>query len=542
MSIHLAIFGKPRYLGLLNIEAPFPSKGTWLVVETMRGSELALLGGPLSDEQEARYRASCNDDASDGQVKGGEPILQEISLVRTALDEDLAAAELEREEENEVLIRARKLLRNHNLSMKLVDVEYLLDKKKLFFYFTSEQRVDFRAYVRDLAKEFKTRIELRQIGVRDEAKTVKGIAPCGRECCCSHWLHRFTPICIKMVKEQNLALNPTKISGICGRLMCCMSYEHTSYSSLWKTLPNPGAKIRTPAGNYIVEGVELSSNSVRVRRPDGGSLLIVIEDFPRFKETVLEGKEWEDSSRTPRDFSSAKSLFDSPASKGTRSFSDDSSRTPRKRAAESGGHEKVQEQGSLAKEKKTEGKPAVSGTEKNKREKEKKLQEGLLAPEEVAKPAKKKRRRKKPSASGDNKTTPVGTQQPRQQERGDGKQTESKYSEEASSGGRPSRKNASPELNQSNLSAEKTDGAPHSPENTTAPSARRSSSSRRRRSGKGGGNRDTHEQNKSPEQKTEGSESKNASSGGAQQKRQKNKPHPRPKEESGESRKEKGPE
>ncbi len=536
MSIHLAIFGKPRYLGLLDIETPFPPRGTWLVVETMRGSELALLGGPLSNEQEARYRASCNDDASDGQVKGGEPILQEISLVRTALDEDLAAAELERKEENEVLVRARTLLRSHNLSMKLVDVEYLLDKKKLFFYFTSEQRVDFRAYVRDLAKEFKTRIELRQIGVRDEAKTVKGIAPCGRECCCSHWLHKFTPICIKMVKEQNLALNPTKISGICGRLMCCMSYEHTSYSRLWKTLPNPGSKIRTPAGNYIVEGVELSSDSVRVRRPDGGSILIVIEDFPRFKETVLEGKEWEDPSRTLRDFSSAKSLFDSTAAKTTRTFPDDSSRSSRKRAADSGGREKGQEQSPLAKDKKTE----TPGAEKNRREKEKKLPEGVRGPEEAAKPAKKKRRRKKPSTSADIKNPQEGVQQTPQQERGDKKPVEVKKHEDSSQRDRTSPKTASTEKSQTSLPTEKSDGAPLSSDKNGENPGKRSSNSRRRRSGKGGGSKEPNEKRNTPDQRTEGSESKNASSGAAPQKRHKNKAHTRPKEEFGEHSKETG--
>ncbi|MDI9370085.1 MAG: regulatory iron-sulfur-containing complex subunit RicT [Synergistota bacterium] len=283
---------------MLDIKAPpFPSKGSRLVVETMRGTEMAVLGGSLSTEQEVRYRASCSDNSPDGQLKGGEPSLQEITLARPASEEDLLTASKARAEEGEVLVTARALLRNHNLSMKLVDVEYLLDRKKLFFYFTSEQRVDFRAYVRDLAKEFKTRIELRQIGVRDEAKTVKGIAPCGLECCCSQWLHKFTPICIKMVKEQNLALNPTKISGICGRLMCCMSYEHDAYGALWKNLPNPGAKIRTPNGNYVVDGVELTSNSVRIRRPEGGSIQVAVEDFPSFKETVLDGREWEVPSR-----------------------------------------------------------------------------------------------------------------------------------------------------------------------------------------------------------------------------------------------------
>ncbi len=294
MSICLAIFGKPRYLGLMNAEEPIPPRGTWIAVETMRGTEMALMGGILTEEQEERYRSSCSDDSSDGQVKGGEPALQEITFLRPAGGEDHQAAAEARGEENEILLRARALLRNHKISMKLVDVEFLLDRKKLFFYFTSEQRVDFRAYVRDLAKEFKTRIELRQIGVRDEAKTVKGLAPCGQRCCCSYWLHRFSPICIKMVKEQNLALNPTKISGICGRLMCCMSFEHHMYGALWKPLPNPGSKIRTNSGTYMIDGVDLSAESVRVRCPDGRTILVKTGDFPRFRDTVTEGKPWEE--------------------------------------------------------------------------------------------------------------------------------------------------------------------------------------------------------------------------------------------------------
>lgn len=294
MSMYLTIFGKPRYLGLMNCDVQDLVRGEWIVVETMRGHELALLGGALSTEQEQRYRISCRDDSSDGHIKGGEPTLQEVAFVRKSGAEDYREAEKCREEENAVLLSARNLLREHDLPMKLVDVEFILDKKKLFFYFTSEQRVDFRAYVRDLAKEFKTRIELRQIGVRDEAKTIRGLGPCGEVCCCSYWLHRFTPICIKMVKEQNLALNPTKISGICGRLMCCMSFEHTLYGRLWKSLPNPGSKIRSPDGVYLLDGMDLSAEAVRIRCPGGKSILVRIEDFARFKETVLEGKPWED--------------------------------------------------------------------------------------------------------------------------------------------------------------------------------------------------------------------------------------------------------
>ena len=293
MSIYLTIFGKPRYLGLVEIETPSPERGSRIVAETMRGLELAVVGGPLSLEQEDRYRNTCTEDPSEGQPKGGEPMLQNITFVRMVTVEDLEIDRNQRVEEELVLIKAREILSQHDLPMKLVDVEYLLDRKKLFFYFTSEQRVDFRAYVRDLAREFKTRIELRQIGVRDEAKTVRGLGPCGKECCCGYWLHKFDPICIKMVKEQNLALNPTKISGICGRLMCCMAYEHETYGSIWKDLPNPGSKIKTPTGNYVILGVDLQHEAFRAKTPEGTEILVLARNFEAFKETVMRGEVWD---------------------------------------------------------------------------------------------------------------------------------------------------------------------------------------------------------------------------------------------------------
>lgn len=144
------------------------------------------------ESREERYRSSCLEESDEGQPKGGEPTLQNVVFKSRASSEDLNIRSLALDEEQHVLINAKGDSEGAHPSMKLVDVEYLLDRKKLFFYFTSEQRVDFRAYVRDLAREFKTRIELRQIGARDEAKSVKGISPCGRECCCSYWLHRFT--------------------------------------------------------------------------------------------------------------------------------------------------------------------------------------------------------------------------------------------------------------------------------------------------------------------------------------------------------------
>jgi len=288
------IFGKPRYLGIVEITDLVPEKGSKIIVDTMRGTEMAVVAGPITEVQEEKFRTACTIEPQEGQAKGGEPLLQNVTFNSLPAREDLEATEEQRMEEKEVLIRSRALLREHKLPMKLVDVEFLLDRKKLFFYFTSDQRVDFRAYVRDLAREFKTRIELRQIGVRDEAKAVKGLGPCGLPCCCSYWLHSFTPICIRMVKEQNLALNPTKISGICGRLMCCMSYEHEIYRDIWDSLPNPGVKIKSPKGNFILSGVDLSRNCAKIRSPEGAELNIPLNNFDTFRTRVMQGEDWED--------------------------------------------------------------------------------------------------------------------------------------------------------------------------------------------------------------------------------------------------------
>jgi cell fate regulator YaaT (PSP1 superfamily) len=274
-------------------DPPDPKAGQWIMVKTVRGLEMGLLGGALSQEQEAKYRASCLDEPGEEQTRGPEPMLQEVEFVQSVGEEQMQEYLLRHSDEEAVLVRARQLLKVHQLQMKLVDVEYTMDRRKLFFYFTSEQRIDFRAYVRDLAREFRIRIEMRQIGVRDEARTVRGISPCGRPCCCSYWLHRFTPINIRMVKEQNLALNPTKISGICGRLMCCMAYEHLTYNNLWKSLPSPGSKIRTAQGNFVLEGVDLQSETVLIRFPEGKEVSVAIAEFPNFRDVVMNGGTWE---------------------------------------------------------------------------------------------------------------------------------------------------------------------------------------------------------------------------------------------------------
>lgn len=336
MNRFLVIFGKPRYLGSLETtEGETRSKGDALIVETARGLESALVAGQISPEQEQVYRDSRSGE-SDGPARGGEPLLQDVSFVRSRTAEDEAELVMQRTEEDSILRKSRLILEGHNLAMKLVDVELLLDRKKLFFYFTAEQRVDFRAFVRDLAREFRTRIELRQIGIRDEAKVVKGISPCGLPCCCSYWLHRFMPICIKMVKEQNLALNPTKISGLCGRLMCCMSYEHDTYHDLWKNLPNPGSKIRTNSGTYILCGVDLAAESVRVLVPGGGDLLVPVGRFGEFKKTVTEGGTWEATEAFPN-----KDDLPTAVSSGSREDSGGEGRNSRRSRQQRGASKKL---------------------------------------------------------------------------------------------------------------------------------------------------------------------------------------------------------
>ncbi|MBF4693234.1 PSP1 domain-containing protein [Fusibacter ferrireducens] len=153
----------------------------------------------------------------------------------------------------------------HQLDMKLIDVEYTFDNNKVIFYFTADGRIDFRELVKDLAAIFRTRIELRQIGVRDESKMVKGLGPCGREICCGSWLGDFAPVSIKMAKDQNLSLNPVKISGLCGRLMCCLKYEYETYVQIRVGMPNRGDKVKTPDGSAYVVDTNILLEQVKVR-------------------------------------------------------------------------------------------------------------------------------------------------------------------------------------------------------------------------------------------------------------------------------------
>jgi len=309
---YLIVYGKPRFLGYLfsNREEPF-ERGTWIHAQTERGEELVLVIGKAKEESpsEEKEQKSVSREHR-GQHQNQENTIQKVDFIEKAREELLKEREDLEKDEAEILCTARKILRKHDLAMKLVDAEFLLGKKKLFLYFTSEDRVDFRSYVRDLAREFKTRIELRQIGIRDEARVVGGLASCGRQCCCSYWLHQFSPICIRMVKEQNLALNPTKISGICGRLMCCMSYEHFMYKDLWDHLPNPGTKIRGPEATYVLSGVDIVTESARIFGM-GREILVPIAKYKEFCSVIQEGKEWE----SDIDQSPSKKPFVPPSSK-----------------------------------------------------------------------------------------------------------------------------------------------------------------------------------------------------------------------------------
>ena len=186
-------------------------------------------------------------------------------LLRKATRDDYRRLEENARKEKEALKICEQKIAEHKLEMKLVDVEYTFDNSKILFYFTADGRVDFRALVKDLASVFRTRIELRQIGVRDESKMLGGLGVCGRPFCCSSFLGDFHPVSIKMAKEQGLSLSPTKISGTCGRLMCCLKYEQEAYSDLLKRTPKVGAIVKTPHGRGLVVETNLLTQTLKVK-------------------------------------------------------------------------------------------------------------------------------------------------------------------------------------------------------------------------------------------------------------------------------------
>jgi cell fate regulator YaaT (PSP1 superfamily) len=197
-------------------------------------------------------------------------------VIRKATPEDEAHVEQNVERAKEAEAIALEKIEKHGLDMKLVDVEYTFDNSKLIFYFTADGRVDFRELVKDLASIFRTRIELRQIGVRDEAKLLGGIGPCGRVTCCNIFLGDFDPVSIKMAKQQNLSLNPVKISGLCGRLMCCLRFESESYEDSNENYPDIGDSVVTPGGEGVVVGIFKPKGIVKVQMLENNDVL----EFP----------------------------------------------------------------------------------------------------------------------------------------------------------------------------------------------------------------------------------------------------------------------
>ena len=217
-----------------------------------------------------------------GEVLSGEEIILDKNIssksfkriIRPADKTDIEKIERNRQKAREAIKTCNKKITEHKLAMKLIDAELSFDCTKIIFYFSAEERVDFRELVKDLAKIFKARIELKQVGVRDEAKMFGGLGPCGRELCCSRFLKDFEPVTIKMAKDQNLPLNPTKISGVCGRLMCCLSYEHKCYKESAKGLPRMSQKVKTKDGLGKVIDVNYLKRIAVVELEDGRHIKI----------------------------------------------------------------------------------------------------------------------------------------------------------------------------------------------------------------------------------------------------------------------------
>ena len=245
-------------------------KGEMVVVETAKGLEYGEC---------VRGNHHVDDEA----------VIQPLRpVIRIATDADNRSAQASKEKEKEAFDYCREKIVEMGLEMKLVSVEYGFEGNKVLFFFTSDGRVDFRELVKDLAGKFRARIELRQIGVRDEAKMLGGLGVCGKQFCCSQFLHDFHPVSIKMAKTQGLSLNPTKISGTCGRLMCCLKYEEIAYEDLVKKAPKIGAFVETPSGKGSVINVNLLRGNAKIRLEDGNDTTLKTFTFDELD--VLGGK------------------------------------------------------------------------------------------------------------------------------------------------------------------------------------------------------------------------------------------------------------
>jgi len=249
----------------------FPlEKNQYVIVETARGIEYGKVVVPIK------------------QVEEYDVVLPLKHVVRLADERDRYQVDENQAESQHAFELGTAKIIEHTLEMKLVNVEYTFDRNKIIFYFTAEGRVDFRDLVKDLASVFRTRIELRQIGVRDEAKMLGGIGPCGRMLCCSTFLGDFEPVSIKMAKDQNLSLNPSKISGLCGRLMCCLKYENDEYEASKLLMPDMGARIATPEGKGKVIGINLLERVMQVEIAEQQRVLeYTLEEIQQYEQNQV---------------------------------------------------------------------------------------------------------------------------------------------------------------------------------------------------------------------------------------------------------------
>ncbi len=257
---------KPYYFSKGNFEF---KRGQGVVVETARGLEYGTVADP------------------EREIESPAQPLKPVLRIATEKDEETVKSNLAKRSEAMKIFKEKAAA--HSLEMKLIDCEFTFDGSKVVFYFSAEGRVDFRELVKDLAGVFHIRIELRQVGIRDETRILGGIAPCGRECCCAGCMPEFKKVGIKMAKTQGLSLNPGKISGLCGRLMCCLSYENDYYASVYKKMPKIGGSVGTPEGHGTVVTTNMLNLTARVKIEKDGSLFY--RDYPVSELTFRRGQD-----------------------------------------------------------------------------------------------------------------------------------------------------------------------------------------------------------------------------------------------------------
>lgn len=269
IGVRFKSIGKIYYFDPLGEEY---EKGDFVIVETVRGIEIGEV-------------------VLENRGVPEESVVAELKpVIRRADKEDFEKQKENKQKEKEAFSICLKKIKEHNLEMKLIDVEYTFDGSKILFYFTADGRIDFRELVKSLATIFRTRIELRQIGVRDEAKMLGGIGICGRELCCRKFLGDFEPVSIRMAKEQGLSLNPSKISGTCGRLMCCLKYEQDTYEQLLKRTPKVDALVKTPDGKGIVVESNILTGKLKVKLDkEEGTILHIydVKDIVVIRDTKI---------------------------------------------------------------------------------------------------------------------------------------------------------------------------------------------------------------------------------------------------------------